>query len=128
AVVDRWDRTQIRFSGREPVRMVQGLITNDLAGAEEGRGVYAALLTPKGKMIADLRAFRRSAGDVLLDLDAGALPGALEHLRKFVPHLFARIEDLGGRSGVLGVYGPHSRELVGEVLGVALRGDEVEDS
>jgi folate-binding protein YgfZ len=127
-LVDRWERTQLRLHGRDPVKMVQGLITNDLAGAEVGQGVYAALLTPKGKMIADLRAFRREAGDVWLDLDIAARPGALEHLRKFVPPLFARIDDLATRSGVLGLYGPGSRALVAEVLGVAPRVDLPEES
>lgn len=128
ALVDRWERTQLLLHGREPVKMVQGLITNDLEGAAEGQGVYAALLTPKGKMIADLRAFRRGAGDVLLDLDIAARPGALEHMRKFIPPLFARIDDLGVRSGVLGLYGPTSRGVVGEVLGEAPRVDLPEES
>lgn len=115
-VVDRWDRTQFRLHGRDPVKMVQGLITNDLEGAPEGVGVYAALLTPKGKMIADLRAFKLADGSVWMDLDAGGRPGALEHLRKFVPPLFARVDDLGVRSGTLGLYGPGSRGLVASLL------------
>jgi glycine cleavage system aminomethyltransferase T len=127
-VVDRWERTQLRLHGRDPVKMVQGLITNDLAGAPAGVGVYAALLTAKGKMIADLRAFQRAAAEVWLDLDVAARPGALEHLRKFVPPLFARIDDLGVRSGVLGVYGPRARGLVSELLGVELRVDLPEES
>lgn len=127
-LVDRWDRVQLRLYGRDPLQMVQGLISNDLAGAPAGRGVYAALLTPKGKMIADLRAFRLGSGDVLLDLDAGARPGALEHLCKFVPPLFARIDDLGARSGVLGVYGPDSRGVVSAVLGLGDWEGEGEES
>jgi len=128
AVVDRWDRVQLRLHGRDPLKMVQGLITNDLAGAPEGRGVYAAMLTPKGKMIADLRAFRLGSGEVLVDLDAGARPGAVAHLRKFVPPLFARIDDLGGRSGALGVYGPSARGVVAEVLGLGDWAGEGEES
>jgi folate-binding protein YgfZ len=127
-IVDRWDRTQVRLHGRDPLKMVQGLITNDLEGAPEGQGVYAALLTSKGKMIADLRAFRRSGGDIWLDLDCAARPGAIEHLRKFVPPLFARIDDLGVRSGVLGYYGPRSRAIVSGLLGVELRVDLAEES
>jgi glycine cleavage system aminomethyltransferase T len=77
-VVDRWERTQLRLHGRDPVKMVQGLITNDLAGAPAGVGVYAALLTAKGKMIADLRAFQRAAAEVWVDRYEAARPGALE--------------------------------------------------
>lgn len=126
-LVDRWDRVPVRVYGRDPVKMVQGLITNDLAGAPEGVGIYAALLTPKGKMIADLRALRRANGEVLLDLDAGARGAALEHLKKFVPPLFARFEDLGDKVGVLGVYGPEARGIVARVLGVELPPDLPEE-
>jgi glycine cleavage system aminomethyltransferase T len=107
--------------------MVQGLITNDLEGAPESTGVYAALLTAKGRMIADLRAFRRADDSIWLDLDAAARPGALEHLRKFVPPHFARIDDLGVRSGVLGIYGPRARDLVSDLLAVELRPDLAEE-
>jgi folate-binding protein YgfZ len=120
AVVDRADRALVRLHGRDPVRMIQGLVSNDVAGAPEGQGVYAAMLTPKGKMIADLRVLRRPQGDVLLELDAGALPGVLEHLRRYVPPLFARFEDVTGALGVVGVYGPAAARVVGEALGADL--------
>jgi folate-binding protein YgfZ len=119
-VADRGDRAQIRLWGRDPVKMVQGLLTNDLAGAPSGRGVYAAMLTPKGRTIAELRAFRLERPDgaeVLLDLPREALEGTREHLRKFVPPMFARWADVSAETGALGVYGPRSREMVARVLG-----------
>lgn len=120
-VADRADRARIRLWGRDPVKMVQGLLTNDLAGAPAGRGVYAAMLTPKGRMVAELRAFRlaRAGGtEVLLDLPREALEGTREHLRKFVPPMFARWADVSEETGSLGVYGPRSRGLLGRALGV----------
>src|SRR5690606_41272633 len=66
-LVARVDRVALRVYGRDPLKMIQGLITNDLAGAPEGQGVYAAFLTPKGKMVADARVFRRSGGELLID-------------------------------------------------------------
>jgi len=120
AVAERADRAQFRLHGRDPVRMVQGLITNDLAGAPAGRAVYAALLTPKGKMVAELRAFRleRPGGtEVLLDLPREALEGTREHLRKFVPPLFARWAEVSEDYRVLGVYGPRARAVLARVVG-----------
>lgn len=126
--VERSDRALVRLFGRDPVRMIQGLVTNDVAGAPEGQGVYAALLTPKGKMVAELRVFRRPGGDVLLDLDAGALGNTLDHLRRFVPPLFARIEDASASLGVLGIYGPRSREVAGRALGAEIPAGLAEDA
>jgi folate-binding protein YgfZ len=123
-ISERADLAVLRMSGRDPVRMLQGLITNDLAGAPAGQGVYAAILTPKGRMVADLRAFQRDAADgveVLILLPRTALDGTKEHLRKYVPPMFARWEvsdddGNGTAMAVVGVYGPASRQLIGEVL------------
>ena len=126
----RSDRAQIRVWGKDPVRMVQGLITNDLAGAPPGRAVYAAMLTPKGRMITDLRAFRREGADgpeVMLDLSREALAGTTEHLRKFVPPMFARWADISDQIGQIGIYGPGAHDAVAVLFpdAPALQEDEV---
>jgi len=128
AIVDRWDRAQLRLHGRDPVGMVQGLITNDLAGAPDGRGVYAALLTARGRMLADLRAYRLGDGAVLLDLDIGAVGGAVDHMKKFVPPLFARIDELGDSASAIGVYGPESRALISNLTAGWADSDLAEES
>jgi folate-binding protein YgfZ len=122
-LVSRADLAHVRMWGKDPVRMLQGLITNDLAGAGEGRGVYAAMLTPKGRVITELRAFRRTtpAGtEVLLELPREALAATAEQLKKFVPPLFARWADASKEWGTLGVYGPRARALASQVLGTEL--------
>ena len=109
-VVERADRRVLRVGGRDPVRMLHGLITNDLAGAAENVCVYAAFLTPKGRMVADARLVR-TGGAVLVETAAAAEQPLREHLRKYVPPLFARVEDDAGLA-VVGVYGPAARVLV----------------
>ena len=60
-------RRILRLSGADTVEFLQGLITNDVAKLGNGL-VYAALLTPQGKYIADF--FLAADGDdVLLDVD-----------------------------------------------------------
>lgn len=46
------DRTVLSLTGTDRVAFLQGLITNDVARAQDGI-IYAALLTPQGKYIAD---------------------------------------------------------------------------
>jgi len=125
-LVERDDRVQLRARGRDPVRMVQGLITNDLANAAPERAIYAAMLTPKGRMIADLRVIPEADGALLLDLDAGALEGALAHLRKMVPPLFARFESPEPALRVVGVYGPNAAHALRAVTGIDV-GVDAED-
>jgi folate-binding protein YgfZ len=133
-VADRADLAHVRLHGRDPVKMVQGLITNDLTGAPQDRAVYAAVLTPRGRTLAEVRILRQAAPageEVVLDLPREALAGLAEHLRKFVPPMFARWADVSGQLGVVGVYGPDARTLLGRVLGEEmppLEEDELRDA
>lgn len=62
------DRTILRLAGPDTQDFLQGLVTNDVAKLADGL-VYAALLTPQGKYLADF--FLLADGpDVLLDADA----------------------------------------------------------
>jgi folate-binding protein YgfZ len=112
----RDDRARFRLWGKDPARMMHGLITNDLLKAEPGRGVYAAMLTAKGRMIADVRVFRRADGEVLVGIAREALEGTREHLKKMVPPLFARWADATDDVAEIGVYGPGAGALLARVL------------
>ncbi|MEY8831342.1 folate-binding protein YgfZ [Sedimentitalea sp. XS_ASV28] len=59
-------RRILKLAGRDTETFLQGLITNDIAGLDEGL-IYAALLTPQGKFIADFFLLRQDDG-VLLDV------------------------------------------------------------
>jgi hypothetical protein len=47
------DRAVVEVLGADAATFLQGLVTNDVTRAVEGRAVYAALLTPQGKIICD---------------------------------------------------------------------------
>lgn len=47
------DRTVIEVAGPDAATLLQGLITNDVTKAAGDRALYAALLTPQGKIIHD---------------------------------------------------------------------------
>jgi aminomethyltransferase len=100
-------------------------VTADVAGASPERAVYAAMLTPKGKMLADLRVVRR-ADDLLLEADAAAAENIRGHLRRSVPPLFARQED--APLAVLGVYGPAATRMLADVTAAELPEEAAEGS
>lgn len=62
------DRRIFRVSGKDTDSFLQGLITNDIARLDDGM-VYAAMLTPQGKYIADFLLIR-DGEEVLLDVAA----------------------------------------------------------
>ena len=50
-------RAVIELAGEDRVGFLQGLVSNDVAEAAPGRAVWAALLTPQGKYLADFFIF-----------------------------------------------------------------------
>jgi folate-binding protein YgfZ len=100
----------MRFSGAKAVESLTGLVTNDVAALVAGRGQYAAALTPKGKVIADLRVFAREDG-LLVDVNAAAAPGWVSMIRKFVNPRLAKYEDLTQHTGDLGLFGGGAAEM-----------------
>ncbi|MGJ8610162.1 MAG: YgfZ/GcvT domain-containing protein [Octadecabacter sp.] len=65
-------RTLLKLTGRDAPDFLQGLVTNDVTKTKDGL-VYAALLTPQGKFIAD---FFVAANDDALLIDVAASHGA----------------------------------------------------
>ncbi len=63
------DRAALEVSGEDRVSFLQGLVSNDVAAATPGRAVWAALLTPQGKWLADFF-ITADAQRLLLDVEA----------------------------------------------------------
>ena len=115
-LVDRSTRLRMRFSGAKAAESLSGLVTSDVLALAPGKGQYAAALTPKGKVIADLRIFARE-GNLLVDVNAAAAPGFVAMIRKFVNPRLAKYEDLSGESGDLGLFGGGAGALLRAALG-----------
>lgn len=74
-------RKILRLTGADTRDFLQGLITNDINKIDQGL-VYAALLTPQGKYLADF--FLAADGaDVLLDIDAELAVGVMKRLSMY---------------------------------------------
>ncbi len=76
------DRAVIEVSGKDRVSFLQGLVSNDVAEAAPGRAVWAALLTPQGKWLADFFILADGAR-LLLDCEAGQATTLAQRLTRF---------------------------------------------
>ena len=63
-------REVIVATGADRIRFLHGLVTGNVAGQAPGQGCRAALLTPKGQVVSDMRLFVRPE-DVRIVVDAG---------------------------------------------------------
>jgi tRNA-modifying protein YgfZ len=78
------DRTIWTVTGKDALGFLQGLVSNDLRPLEAGPGiVWAALLTPQGKYLADFFVVRRAEGDVALDIATGMAADTLRRLTMY---------------------------------------------
>jgi tRNA-modifying protein YgfZ len=112
AIVDRSDRKLLRLTGKDPVGMLNAVLTNDVP-THGDRGIYAMLLDPKGRIQTDLRAVK--AGDeILIDTEPEGAGAANGILARYAPFSRVRLEELSDRA-VLGLYGPQATELLGNL-------------
>ena len=84
-------RTLLRLSGPDASEFLQGLVTNDVNKAKDGL-VYAALLTPQGKFIADF--FVAADGNALLiDVATSHAPTLAQRLTMYRLRANVQIEE-----------------------------------
>ncbi len=72
------ERCLFEISGPDAVHFLQGLITNDMARLNDGM-LWAAILTPQGKYLADFFLSRRGEA-IVMDVDATLAQGLLARL------------------------------------------------
>jgi folate-binding protein YgfZ len=127
AIRDRSHRARLLVRGRAPIAALQGVFTGRMPSAPSAlrkglvraRIEYSAVLTPKGRMIADLRAMWGPNPDeesLFLDVPAAALEPLLVHLRRFVPPRLASVEDVTAHSGLATVLGPEAAGTIAEIV------------
>jgi folate-binding protein YgfZ len=114
-IVDRSARMRMLIGGAQAAETLTGLVTNDVGALHPGAGQYAAALTAKGKVIADVRIFAR-ADDLLLDAPASAGPGFSAMIRKYVNPRLARYADVSAVLRTIGVFGPRAHAVLAAVL------------
>jgi glycine cleavage system T protein len=115
-LVDLSDRGKLRLGGKDHLKFLQGMLTNDVLALKEGKGMYAAILTVKGRMVSDMRVYRE--GDsVLLDLEPGLNIKVGGFLTKYRLSYKASIDDLTRGLGLLSIQGPAARRLAADIIG-----------
>jgi folate-binding protein YgfZ len=110
-VVDRSDRVRIRFGGPRASEILTGLVTNDVLSLHRGHGQYAAALTPKGKIAADVRIFADDDG-LLTDTSARASQNWRDIVTKYVNPRIAPYRDVTAETRDIGVFGPKARHIL----------------
>lgn len=87
------DRAVLAVSGDDRVSFLQGLVSNDVAGVGVDHAVFAALLTPQGKWLADFFIVA-DAGRLLLDCERALAPMLAQRLTRYRLRAKALVEPV----------------------------------
>jgi tRNA-modifying protein YgfZ len=109
-LLDRSERGKLALSGPEAKTFLQGQVTNDVEALAPGTGCYAAVLTPKGKMLGDLRILD-SGDELLLDTERGALQAVFNVLHRTLIGFDAAMHKRTLQRGLVSLVGPRAREI-----------------
>lgn len=108
--IERADRGRLRIEGRDAPGFLQRLLTNDMDALAPGRSVYAAYLTPQGRMICDLTVHRR--GDHLIaDVPADAAAALAATFDQLIFTEDVRVIDVSSDVAQLSLIGPRAAAM-----------------
>lgn len=106
----------IAARGPDAETFLQGQLTCDVRQIAPDRSLPGAHCTPKGRVFASFRLFRRGEA-VYLELPRELLEPALSRLRKYVLRTRTTLEDASDALARMGVAGSNAAALVGAALG-----------
>jgi folate-binding protein YgfZ len=111
-LLDRSERGKLALTGPGAEEFLEGQVTNDVEALNSGQGVYAAFLSPKGKMLGDLRVL--DLGDELfLDTERSALQELFNMIRRYRIGYDVELHKRTLDRGLLSLIGPEARAVAG---------------
>ncbi len=105
------DRAVLSISGDDAAPFLQGLITNDVDKLSEARALYAALLTPQGKILFDFFIVAHGSA-YLVDCAADQAADLRKRLTFYKLRAAVDVDDVSGNWSVAALWG------VGNVFGL----------
>jgi len=104
-LLDRSDRGKLALTGADAKRFLQGQVSNDVEALTPQTGCYAVFLTPKGKMLGDLRILATD-DELLLDTERVSLQELFNMIRRFSVGYDVALHKRTLQTGLLSLLGP----------------------
>ena len=118
------DQTQafarLRLGGKDRKRFLHGVVSNDIQSLTPGQGCHAAMLTIKGKLVADLWAYDCGEAGLLLRTVGSAAANLQAALERYLIMDDAVITDAGAELAELALFGEGAAALLSAACGLTL--------
>jgi folate-binding protein YgfZ len=122
AWLDLSARGRVIARGRDRVRLLHNLTSNDVRKLTPGQGCYAFLLSPQGRIQADLLLFHFE-DTFLIDTEPELREKVPQHIRRYIIADQVELEDVTEKTGEVGLEGPAAAALLAS-LGAPVPGDD----
>src|ERR1051326_864243 len=106
-VYDLGFRAKISLTGGDRTRWLNGMVTNNIRDLAVGRGVYAFLLNPQGKILGDLYAYNRGES-IDIDTDCAQVEKILATFDHFIIMDDVEVDRKSEQLTALGIAGPNA--------------------
>jgi folate-binding protein YgfZ len=117
-LLDAGFRSLLRLSGGDRITFLQGMVSNDVAGLQDGEGTYAALLTQQGKVVSDLRVYVLP-DEAWLDVPATRATAVRESLERYIIADDVEFAADDSRAPLVAVEGPQADRVLLAVTGAS---------
>jgi aminomethyltransferase len=107
------------LTGRDRVKYLHAITTNNIQALAEGSGTLALLLNHQGHILAELEIYLQ-AERVLVRTHASVREQAAATLEKFIISSDVKIEDATEKTGSFAVEGPRAAAIVQQACGITI--------
>lgn len=126
AAFDLTSRARIAVRGRDRARLLHNLASNEVKKMTDGSDCYAFLLSPQGRIQADLYLLC-FAGHFLIDTEPELREKVFTHIKRYIIADQVELEDVTGATACLAVEGPNAADAL-RAIGAPVPGEYAHDA
>lgn len=102
---------EVTITGKDALKLIQYLVTNDASKIEIGQAIYSPMCYPDGGIVDDLLIYRTGEEDYLLVVNASNTDKDVEWIEK---HREGDVEvtNISGETAQIAIQGPHAEKVL----------------
>lgn len=110
-VYDLGFRARLSLTGGDRVRWMNGMVTNNIRDLATGRGVYAFLLNPQGRILGDMYVYNQGEA-LVVESDRSQLEKIVATFDHYIIMDDVEVKDTSEQQTALGLAGPRARAIL----------------
>jgi folate-binding protein YgfZ len=104
-------RARVSITGKDRVRWLNGMVSNNIRDLAIGHGVYAFLLNPQGRILGDMHVFN-TGENLIAETDRSQIEKIMATFDHYIIMDDVELADISEMEVAIGLMGPQSREVL----------------